>query len=119
MTYFQLPTTTATVSKEDLIHIDPFPSDVPSDEYISTVTTESLPEPTSSTVTPKATSPTVTTESTSTPSSPPLLVRSRCTTLPPPDISLPVPSTSEDTDPTPCQYPLRHRQPSHLIEGAY
>ena len=36
LAYFQLPTTTTTVSKEDLVHINSFPFTLPSNKYIST-----------------------------------------------------------------------------------
>ncbi|GMP38985.1 hypothetical protein CsSME_00010013 [Camellia sinensis var. sinensis] len=43
LSYFQLPPLTAPVSKEDLVHIDPFLSEVPSDEYIFIVPPELIP----------------------------------------------------------------------------
>ena len=84
LAYIQLPTTTTTVSKENLVQIDPFPSTVLSDEYISTVTPESLTESTGSLGTTESLP-----ESTGISSPPPLLVYSRC--QPPflPKVSLP------------------------------
>ena len=93
LSYFQLPPLTAPVSKEDLVHIDPFPSEVPSDEYISTVPPKAIP-----------TSLSASSMAPSHPSafaSPPLLVYSRHQAPPPPVVSTPAvdPPASADSDP--------------------
>ncbi|GMP82856.1 hypothetical protein CsSME_00036984 [Camellia sinensis var. sinensis] len=97
--YFQLPPITTPVSKEDLAHIVPFPFEVPTDEYVFTVSHELVP------------------------SSPPsphpahsllsLLVYSRHQALPPPVVSaLTVdPPVFDDSDPAAHQYPTRERHP--------
>ncbi|KAF5940981.1 hypothetical protein HYC85_022148 [Camellia sinensis] len=101
-----LPPLTAPVSKEDLVHIDPFPSEVPSDEYISTVPPELIPY--SHPASPLTTSPH------SPPLPPPsLLVYSRRKTPPLPVVSAPTadPPTSDDSDPAAHRYPTRARHP--------
>ncbi|GFS37380.1 hypothetical protein Acr_00g0051640 [Actinidia rufa] len=45
---FTLPPKTAPIAKEDLIYLDPFPSDVPIEEYSSTFDIEDIPLPTTS-----------------------------------------------------------------------
>ncbi|GFZ15814.1 hypothetical protein Acr_25g0002230 [Actinidia rufa] len=43
--YFTLPSKAAHVAKEDLIYLDPFPSDVPTEEYSSTLDIADIPLP--------------------------------------------------------------------------
>ncbi|CAL5443960.1 unnamed protein product [Camellia sinensis] len=109
LSYFQLPPLTAPVSKEDLVHIDPFPSEVPSDEYISTVPPELIPS--SPSALPLTTSPPSPSPSLS--SSPPLLVYSRRKAPPPLAVSTPAadPPASDDSDPAAHRYPPRARHP--------
>ncbi|GMP82852.1 hypothetical protein CsSME_00036982 [Camellia sinensis var. sinensis] len=99
--YFQLPPITAPVSKEDLAHIVPFPSEVPTDEYVSTVPHElvlsSLPSPHPAH------------------SLPLLLVYSHHQALPPPVVSaLTVdPPAFDDSDPAAHRYPTRECHPPY------
>ncbi|XP_028069081.1 uncharacterized protein LOC114271679 [Camellia sinensis] len=103
--YFQFPPITTPVSKEDLVHIDPFPSDVPHDEYISIVphdlTQFSLHSP----------QPIFSHRS-------PLLVYSRRQALPPLVVYTPTvdPATSDDSDPAAHQYPTRAHHPPNKLE---
>ncbi|GMP70396.1 hypothetical protein CsSME_00029266 [Camellia sinensis var. sinensis] len=118
LSYFQLPPLTAPVSKEDLVHIDPFPSEVPSDEYISTVPPELIPSsPSASPLTTSPPSPPPS-RSPSLSSSPPLLVYSRRKAPPPLAVSTPAadPPASDDSDPAAHRYPPRARHPPKRLE---
>ncbi|XP_028124656.1 uncharacterized protein LOC114321660 [Camellia sinensis] len=108
------PLSLAPVSKEDLVYIDQFPSEVSSDEYISTVSPELVP---SSPLIPLAASPSSASSLPSASSPPPLLVYSRCKAPPPPVVSAPAtaPSASDDSDPTAHRYPSRVRHPPNRI----
>ncbi|CAL5366510.1 unnamed protein product [Camellia sinensis] len=107
--YFQLPPVIAPISKEDLVHIDPFSSEVPSDEYISTVPPELVSS--SPPASPLAASPPLV-------CSPcPLLVYSRRKAPPPPIVSAPTanPPAAADSDPAAHQYPTRACHPPNRL----
>ncbi|KAF5956478.1 hypothetical protein HYC85_003703 [Camellia sinensis] len=108
-TSISLPLLTAPVSKEDLVHIDPFPSEIPFDEYISIVPLELIPS--SSSASPLTTSP-----PSPSPPPPPLLVYSRRKAPPLPVVSAPVadPPASDDFDPASLNLT---RRPVRILVG--
>ncbi|XP_028078007.1 uncharacterized protein LOC114279917 [Camellia sinensis] len=105
-----LPPLTAPISKEDLVHIDPFSSKVLSVKYISTIPPELVPS--SPPASPLVASPPLVS------SSPLLLVYSRCQALLPPVVSTPIAaiSASDDSDPPDHRYPTRQCRPPNRLE---
>ncbi|GMP42755.1 hypothetical protein CsSME_00012389 [Camellia sinensis var. sinensis] len=113
----------SSVSKEDLVHMDPFPSEIPADEYISTVSLKLVPSSPPSTpsmeylsIDPPEAIP-ISSLATSTPSLSPLLVYS-CRKAPPQlVVSTPVAasSASEDSNPAVPGYPTRECHPPNRL----
>ncbi|GMQ05249.1 hypothetical protein CsSME_00050351 [Camellia sinensis var. sinensis] len=107
--YFQFPPLTAPVSKKDLVHIDLFPFEVLSNEYISIVSPELVPS--SSSVSPMAATPL------SVYSPHPLFIYSHHKAPPSSVVSALAadPPASDDSDLATHQYPTRARHPPNML----
>ncbi|GMQ09407.1 hypothetical protein CsSME_00052797 [Camellia sinensis var. sinensis] len=103
--YYTIPSTPVPLTKDELVHVDPFPQDISSDEFVSNIEVSILPLTSTSDISP--------TPSPAPASPAPLLVYQRSKTL----SSLPVssstvpPTVSLDPAPPAHRFPKRDRHP--------
>ncbi|CAL5429371.1 unnamed protein product [Camellia sinensis] len=109
--YYTIPSTPVPITKDELVHVDPFPPNVSPDEFVSDLEVSTLPLTSTSNTSPATSSPAPASPAPTSPA--PLIVYQRRKALPssPVSSSTVPPAVSLDPAPSAHRFPKRDRHP--------